>query len=161
MKRGAAVAAALVGAALVLSGCQYLFGPFGGPILPPEPGDFGSFDPGEFGSFDPEDPAFSFPPPAAVYKTGSAKITIGDSVTSLDQLLAPGALMADFGGNAIWTDKAGNYLLVYGGRTGEVVAAARQGRAEDQERDDLDPLDPRGHHRPLYACRPLNQSEPE
>ncbi len=97
--RGAAVAAALVGAALVLSGCQYLLGPLvGGPIYPVDPGDFGSFDPGEFGSFDPNEPGFSIPPPAATYQTGSATVTIGDSVTTLDRLAAPGSLMTDYGG---------------------------------------------------------------
>ena len=117
--RGGAVAAALVGAALVLSGCQYLLGPLvGGPIYPVDPGDFGSFDPGEFGSFDPNEPGFSIPPPAATYQTGSATITIGDSVTTLDRLAAPGSLMTDYGGNAIFTDGAGNYLQVYGAKPG-------------------------------------------
>ena len=118
MRRGA-VAAALVGAALVLSGCQYLLGPLvGGPIYPVDPGDFGSFDPGEFGSFDPNEPGFSIPPPAATYRTGSATVTIGDSVKTLDRLAAPGSLMTDYGGNAIFTDGAGNYLQVYGAKPG-------------------------------------------
>ena len=116
--RAGAVAAALVGAALVLSGCQYLLGPMvGGPIYPIDPG-FGSFDPGEFGSFDPNEPAFSMPPPAAIYETGSATVTIGDSVTSLDRLAAPGSLMTDYGGSALFTDGAGNYLQVYGAKPG-------------------------------------------
>ena len=134
--RALLLAAALVGAVLVLSGCQYLLMPpfGGGPILPAGPGEFGSFDPGEFGSFDPDDPGFSFPPPAATYKTGLATITIGDSVTSLDQLLAPGALIAEGGGNAIWTDKAGNYLLVYGGKTGEAPPIEEEGAYMSIER---------------------------
>ena len=109
----------LVAAALVLSGCQYLLGPLvGGPIYPVDPGDFGSFDPGEFGSFDPNEPGFSIPPPAATYKTGSATVTIGDSVKTLDRLAAPGSLMTDYGGNAIFTDGAGTYLQVYGAKPG-------------------------------------------
>jgi hypothetical protein len=117
--RGGAIAAVLVAAALVLSGCQYLLGPLvGGPIYPVDPGDFGSFDPGEFGSFDPNEPGFSIPPPAATYKTGSATVTIGDSVMTLDRLAAPGSLMTDYGGNAVFTDGAGNYLQVYGAQGG-------------------------------------------
>ena len=120
--RGGALAALLVGAALVLSGCQYLLGPLaGGPVFVPGPGDFGSFDPGEFGSFDPGvfgsfDP--SSVPPVATYRTGSATVKMGGSSMTLDQLSAPGSYMEYYGGNAIWTDGAGNYLQVFGGRAG-------------------------------------------
>jgi hypothetical protein len=114
--RGGAIAAVLVGAALVLSGCQYLLmPPFGGPILPADPGDFGSFDPGEFGSFDPGEAP---PAPSATYLTGSATVTIDGSPKSLDRLAAPGSFMDYYGGNAVWTDGAGNYLQVYGARAG-------------------------------------------
>jgi len=116
--RGAAVAAALVAAALLLSGCQYLLGPLvGGPIAPLDPGGFGSLDPGEFGSFDPNEPTFSLPPPAAIYTTGSATVKIGDSVKVLDRLTT-GSLMTDYGGTAIFADGAGTYLQVYGTEAG-------------------------------------------
>jgi hypothetical protein len=54
--RAGAVAAALVAAAFVLSGCQYLLGLNGltpPPGASPDPGVFGSFDPSAVGSFDP------------------------------------------------------------------------------------------------------------
>jgi hypothetical protein len=113
--RAGAVAAALVGAALVLSGCQYLLGPLGGgPVFIPGPGDFGSFDPGEFGSFDPMEPAFSMPPPEATFTKGSAVVTIDGTATTLDRLAGNGVIYKDIGADVGWTDGNGNYLHLAG-----------------------------------------------
>jgi hypothetical protein len=114
--RGAAVAI-LVGAALLLSGCQYLFG-LGGPVLTPggsfDPGVFPSLDPGLFGSFDPNDPGFSLPPPLATYTSGTATVAIAGATTKLDKLSAPGTSYTDFGQDVGWTDGNGLYLHFYG-----------------------------------------------
>jgi hypothetical protein len=113
--RGGAVAALLIGAALVLSGCQYLFGPLGGgPVFVPGPGDFGSFDPGEFGSFDPNDPGFALPSPEATFTKGSAVVTIDGTVTTLDRLAGNGLIYKDIGADVGWTDGSGNYLHLSG-----------------------------------------------
>jgi hypothetical protein len=115
--RGGAVAAALVGAALVLSGCQYLLGPIvGGPIYPIDPG-FGSFDPGEFGSFDPDYPGFSLPPPEATFTKGSAVVTIDGTAMHLDRLATNGMMYKEMGTDIAWTDGSGNYVHFFG--TGE------------------------------------------
>ena len=77
MRRGV-VAAALVGAALLLSGCQYLLGPLaGGPVFVPGPGDFGSFDPGAFGSFDPNRPGFALPSHKVLDEVAYRAVIIG------------------------------------------------------------------------------------
>ena len=105
--RGGAVAAVLVVAALVLSGCQYLLGPLaGGPIIMPN-------DPG-FGSFDPSDPGFSMPPPDATYTKGSAVVTIDGTATTLDRLTGNGVLYKDMGADVGWTDGKGTYVHFYG-----------------------------------------------
>ena len=114
MRRG--VVAALVGAAFVLSGCQYLLGL--GAFPPPlsgsfDPGDFGSFDPGDYGSFDPG-PEFSLPPPLATFSTGSASVTIAGKTTKYDHLAGPAKVYEDFGTDALWTNGAGLYLHYYG-----------------------------------------------
>ncbi len=120
----AAIAAVLVGAAFVLSGCQYLLGMggLGNPILEPmpsfDPGEFGSFDPGEVGSFDPgkvgsfdpTDAGFSLPPPLAIYTAGTATVTIDGTATTLGQLTGSAASYADFGTEITWTDGKGLYL---------------------------------------------------
>ncbi len=112
--RGGAIAAALVGAALVLSGCQYLLGPLvGGPIYPIDPG-FGSFDPGEFGSFDPAEPGFSLPPPEATYTKGSAVVTIDGTAMHLDRIAGTGSRYKELGTEIAWTDGNGNYLHFFG-----------------------------------------------
>jgi hypothetical protein len=122
VRRGA-VAAALVGAALVLSGCQYLLGPLaGGPIVPGDPGAFGSFDPGDFGSFDPGNPMLR--PPAATYTMGSASVAMGGTPIALDHLSVPAFLREDIGSNAVWTDGKGNYLQVFGEKAGVTSAGA-------------------------------------
>ena len=109
--RGGAVAAVLVGAALVLSGCQYLLGPIvGGPIYPLDPG-FGSFDPGEFGSFDPNDPAFSMPPPEATFTKGSADVTIdGDGHAPRSACRARRDVQGDRAPTSPGPDGDGNYV---------------------------------------------------
>jgi len=126
----AAVVGLLVGVAFVLSGCQYLLGGMmGGPIMPPiggsfDPGAFGSFDPGMFPSFEPGGPEFSMPPPDAIYKTGSATVTIDGKASTYATLTGPAALIADYGANATWTDGAGHYLVIYGAHTGDAEADA-------------------------------------
>ena len=115
-----AIVGLLVGTAFVLSGCQYLLGGMmGGPVILPPIG--GSFDPGAFGSFDPNDPGFSLPPPEATYVTGSATVTIDGAASTYGTLEDPGALIADYGANAIWTDNAGHYLQIYGARSGNAA----------------------------------------
>jgi hypothetical protein len=106
----AAVVTVLVGAAFVLSGCQYLLGPGwwqSSTILEP-PG--GSFDPGAFGSFDPNEPAFSFPPPLVTYTSGAATVVIDGTTTTLGRLSGKAASYADFGTEVTWTDGKGLYL---------------------------------------------------
>jgi len=113
--RGGALAAVFVGAALVLSGCQYLMGPSGGgPVFIPGPGDFGSFDPGDFGSFDPGDPGFSMPPPEATFTKGSAKVTIDGTTLELDRIAGTGLMYKVLGTDVAWTDGNGNYLHFFG-----------------------------------------------
>jgi hypothetical protein len=113
--RGGAVAALLVAAALLLSGCQYLLGPLGGgPVFVPGPGDFGSFDPGDFGSFDPNDPAFALRSPEATYTKGSAEVTIDGETWHLDRLAGTGRMYKEFGTDVGWTDGNGNYLHLFG-----------------------------------------------
>ena len=114
----ATVVGLLVAAAFVLSGCQYLLsGMMGGPIVMPDgsfdPGEFGSFDPGDFGSFDPNDPIFSIPPPLATFTTGSATLSIAGVKTELGDLSGTGAVYADGGSEAGWTNGAGTYIRVY------------------------------------------------
>ena len=112
--RGGAVAALLVGAAMVLSGCQYLLGPLaGGPIVPMDPDEFGSFDPGAFGSFDPG-AEFVLPSPEVTYTKGSAVATINGETWRLDRLAGSGGTYKDFGTNVGWTDGNGNYIHLYG-----------------------------------------------
>jgi hypothetical protein len=114
--RGAAVAV-LVGAAFLLSGCQYLLGLGGLPVTPGtsfDPGAFPSVDPGLFGSFDPNDPGFSLPPPLATYSNGTATVTIAGTSTKLDKLSSPGTSYADFGQDVGWTDGNGLYFHFYG-----------------------------------------------
>ena len=106
MRRGA-VAAALVGTALVLSGCQYLLGPLtGDPMLPG--------DPGAFGSFDPNGPAFPLPSAEATYTKGSAVVTIDGETLHLDRLSGPGGMNVELGTDVGWTDGNGNYLHLFG-----------------------------------------------
>ena len=124
--RAGAVAAALVAAAFVLSGCQYLLG-LNGLTAPPgasavpgasaDPGAFDSFDPGLFGSFDPG-PDESQPPPIATYTDGTASIAIAGTTTTLGHLTAPGLVYEDFGAAISWTDGAGMYLQFYSDPTG-------------------------------------------
>lgn len=129
--RAGAVAAALVAAAFVLSGCQYLFGLNGltpPPGASPDPGVFGSFDPGVggsfgpglFGSFDPG-PDESLPPPIATYATGTASIAIDGTTTSLGHLTEPGLVYADLGAAISWTDGQGMYLQFYSDPTGTSI----------------------------------------
>ena len=114
--RGGAIAAALFGVAVVLSGCQYLLMPpfGGGPVVPLDPGEFGSFDPGEFGSFDPDDPGFSMPPPEATFTKGSATVTIDGTATTLDRLAGNGLMYKDVGADVGWTDGNGTYVHFFG-----------------------------------------------
>jgi hypothetical protein len=116
MHRGAAVAI-LLATAFLVSGCQYLLGLNGlngtppGPVIGSfDPGALGSFDPGVFGSFDPGNPDESLPPPIATYTTGTASVTIGGTVTTLDGLTEPGTLYQDFGAEGSWTDGKGMYV---------------------------------------------------
>ncbi len=105
MRRGA-VAAALVGTALVLSGCQYLLGPLGGgPMLPG--------DPGAFGSFDPNGPAFPLPSPEVTYTKGSAVVTLEGESWHLDRLSGPGSMNKELGTDVGWTDGNGHYLHLF------------------------------------------------
>src|SRR5678815_2437712 len=114
MRRGAA-AVVLVGAALTLSGCQYLLGPLGGgPVFVPGPGDFGSFDPGEFGSFDPNDPWSALPSPDATYTKGSAVVTIDGETWHLDQLAGTGRMYTHLATDVGWTDGNGHHLHLFG-----------------------------------------------
>jgi hypothetical protein len=109
------IAAALVGAVFVLSGCQSLFGLSAFPPPAPgsfDPGEFGSFDPGE-GSFDPG-PEFSLPPPLATYTKGTASVTVGGKTTKYDHLASPAKVYEDLGTEAAWTDGGGLYLHYYG-----------------------------------------------
>ncbi len=125
MHRGAAVAI-LLAAAFLLSGCQYLLGLNGLNGLPTDPGGLGSFDPGvigsfdpgDFGSFDPANPDESLPPPIATYTSGSAAVTIGDTVTQLDRLTETGTLYAEFGAEGSWTDGKGTYVQFYSDPSG-------------------------------------------
>ena len=110
MGRGG-VLVGLVGAAFVLSGCQYLLGL--GAFPQPIPGEFGSFDPGESGSFDPG-PGFSLPPPLGTFATGSASVTIAGTTTIYDRLVGPAKVYQDLGTEAGWTDGKGLYLHYYG-----------------------------------------------
>lgn len=116
----AAAVAIVVGAAFLLSGCQYLLGlppatpagPIGGSF---DPGVLESFDPGLFGSFDPNnDPGFSLPPPLATYTSGTANVSMAGATTTLDKLSAPGTSYADFGTDVGWTDGKGLYFHYYG-----------------------------------------------
>jgi hypothetical protein len=114
VRRGV-VAAALVGAAVVLSGCQYLLGPLaGGPVFVPGPGDVGSFDPGAFGSFDPNGARFALPSPEVTYTKGSAQVTIDGTTLRLDRLAGPGGVYRELGTDIGWTDGNGNYLHLAG-----------------------------------------------
>jgi hypothetical protein len=90
----------------MLAGCQYLFG-----LTPlPPAGGFGSFDPGDFESFGPE----LMPSPQAVFKSGSAEVTIDGTRTKLDRLVGTAAIYGVFGTEAGWTDGKGFYLRYYG-----------------------------------------------
>jgi hypothetical protein len=90
----------------MLAGCQYLFG-----LTPlPPTGGFGSFDPGDFASFGPE----PIPSPQAIFETGSAEVTIGDTATKLDRLTGVAAVYGMLGTQASWTDGNGFYLRYYG-----------------------------------------------
>ena len=105
MRRGV-VAAALVGAALALSGCQYLLGPLaGGPIVAPDDPGFGSFDPG---------PGFALPSPDATFTKGSAVVAIDGETWRLDRLAGIGRMYKDLGTEVGWTDGNGNYLHLSG-----------------------------------------------
>jgi len=116
VRRGA-VAAALVGAALASSGCQYLLGPLGdGPVFGPGPGDFSSFDPGQFGSFDPNDPWSALPSPDATYTKGSAVVTIDGETWHLDRLAGTGRMYTHLATDVGWTDGNGNNLHLFGSR---------------------------------------------
>ena len=106
MRRGA-VAAVLVGAAVLLSGCQYLLGPLaGGPVFVPGPGDFGSFDP--------NDPGFAQPSPDATFTKGSAKVTIAGETLELNQIAGTALMYKVLGTDVAWTDGRGNYLHFFG-----------------------------------------------
>ena len=90
--RAGVVVAALAGAAMVLSGCQYLFRD--GPMFPlPSDGPY---------------------PSPATYSTGSATITIGSTTTLLDHLVGPASTMDGLGTEALWTDGDGFYLRYFG-----------------------------------------------
>ena len=116
----AGVVAVLVGAAFLLSGCQYLLG-LVGPLPQPVPID-GSFDPGLYPSFDPGafeslEPDFSMPPPTATYTSGSATLTVAGATTTMERLSGPGFTYAEMGTQVSWTDGKGHFLTLYG--TGE------------------------------------------
>jgi hypothetical protein len=105
--RAGAVAAALVGLALVLSGCQYLLGPLGGgPVFVPGPGDFGSFDPA--------DPGLPMPSPEVTFTKGSAVVTIDGTATTLDQLVGNAVMYKGMGADVGWTDGNGTYVHFFG-----------------------------------------------
>jgi hypothetical protein len=110
--RAGVVVACLIGAAFVLSGCQYLLGLGAFPVGGSDPGAFPSLDPGAFDSFD---PGAEEPQPSAVvtYTKGTATITIAGKVSTLGRL-TEGALYADTGAQTGWTDGKGMYLEFYG-----------------------------------------------
>ena len=161
MRRGA-VAAALVGAALVLSGCQYLLGPLvGGPIVPASipaisarsiRASSGRSIRTSLGSRSRRRPRPT--------QTGSATVTIGESVMTLDRLAAPGSVMSRLRrGTPICTDGAGNYLQVYGAKAGVVdLARSRpfltiERIADGQAPDARSTRRVQGHGRPTASGR--------
>ena len=94
------------------AGCDYLLGlqtapnatraPSGDVPLPPT----GPEDDPE-ASFDPGDP---FGAAEATYRSGTATLTVGDDVISLDRLAGPGTYFAEFGADVIWTGDDGWYV---------------------------------------------------
>ena len=105
--RGGAVAALLIGAGLLLSGCQYLLGPLvGGPVFVPGPGDYGSFDP--------NDPGFAQPSPDATFTKGSAKVAIAGETLELNEIAGTGQMYKVLGTDVAWTDGKGTYLHFFG-----------------------------------------------
>jgi hypothetical protein len=110
------VIGALVAVALLVGGCDYLTSLALGPNAP----GF-SFDPNDPAfSFDPNDPAFSFDPegsgdiPKATYTHGTATLTIGTDVITLDRIVGIGSLSDAYGGQASWTDGTGWYVQAFG-----------------------------------------------
>ena len=64
-------------------------------------------------TFDPGDP---FGVPRARYLSGTATMTIGDQVLTLDRLAAPGTLFKEFGADVIWANDDGWYIQLGGGK---------------------------------------------
>jgi hypothetical protein len=99
----AGLAALVITAAFVLTGCQYLFG-------------LGAIPPG--GSFDPGIEPFpngSEPVPTATYTKGTTIVTIGDAApVTLDRLVGTGSVTDEYGAQASWTDGTGWYVQLYG-----------------------------------------------
>jgi len=95
-RRGRAALVGLVALAMLTSaGCEYLLGyPFGPPP-----------------SFDPEAP---FGSPVATYRSGTATVTMGDQVVTLDHLVNAGSLNSEFGAEVTWAGGDGWYLRVLG-----------------------------------------------
>jgi hypothetical protein len=69
-----------------------------------------SDDPGT-GNTDP------FGPAQSTYRTGSATLTIGDSVIKLDRLAGTGTMFKEFGADVVWAGEDGWYLQVGGATT--------------------------------------------
>lgn len=120
----AGIGALVAATAFFLAGCQYLFGlsGMGPPVGPPgssfgpaDPGQLFSFDPGDFASLEPE---LSLPAPSAVFKHGSARLTIDGTTTNLDALASTAAMYPAFGTEATWTDGQGMYVRSYGSSDG-------------------------------------------
>jgi hypothetical protein len=101
-------------------------GPTETPTLPvtgsDEPGDDGGPGdgaepsdglPGDGDSVDLGDP---FGRPEATYSTGTATLTMGDTVITLDRIAGTGTYFAEFGGDVIWTGDSGWYLQVGGAK---------------------------------------------
>lgn len=86
--------------ALIVGGCQYLFGYGYGPIGP-VPSD-----------------EFAVPSPVAIYATGRATIALGDAdPIQLEALAAPGSFFQTFGGEATFRNADGWYVRVSGAST--------------------------------------------
>jgi len=107
----AAAVVLLLGAALSLSGCQYLFGP--GAIPAPIGG---SFDPG-FPPF----PDASGALPSVTFTKGTATITIAGEAVTLDRMSGSASIAPGFGEQAGWTDGHGWYVQVFAADTGGPV----------------------------------------
>jgi len=138
-RRKGGLVVALVAVALLVGGCDYLRSLTGTPIAPVpsqpaiadptiepnqptiEPDQSPSLAPIDPQvSFDPNDPGFSFDPdatdapPKAIFKHGSATLTIGKDVIKLDRLVGTGFLADQFGGQASWTNGDGWYAQAFG-----------------------------------------------